>query len=108
MLLVVEGPAGIGKSELLAAVRQRARGRGFGLLTGCGSEFEAELAFGVAFQLLEPMVQGASASERRHLLAGGARVGARVLGAEEGEPPADRYAAIHGLYWLCANLRPGG
>ena len=100
---VVEGAAGIGKSELLAAVRRSARARGFGVLRARGSEFESEIAFGVARQLLEPMLRAASAGERSRLLEGVARVGARALGVEAGEPPADRFAAIHGLFWLCAN-----
>ena len=107
-VVVVEGPAGIGKSELLAAVRGRAQARGFGLLRARGSEFEAEVAFGVARQLFEPMLRAASVGERRRLLGGVARVGARALGVETGEPPADRFAAIHGLFWLCASRAERG
>jgi len=107
-VVVVEGPAGIGKSELLAAVGAGARARGFGVVSARGSEFEAEIAFGVARQLFEPMLQAASAGERRRLLGGVARVGARALGVEAGEPPADRFAAIHGLFWLCANRAERG
>ena len=103
LVLVVEGPAGIGKSELMAAVDGRTGARGLEALRARGSEFEAEIGFGVARQLFEPMVRTASAEERCRLLDGVARVGARALGLEEGEPPADRFAAIHGLYWLCAN-----
>jgi tetratricopeptide (TPR) repeat protein len=73
------------------------------VLRARGSEFEAEIGFGVARQLFEPMLRAASAGERRGLLDGVARVGARALGVEGGDPPADRFAAIHGLYWLCAN-----
>jgi len=102
-VVVVEGPAGIGKSELLAVIRAEAEARGFGVLTAQGSEFEAEIAFGVARQLFEPMLRAASPRERRRLLDGVARVGARALGVETGEPPADQFAAIHGLYWLLAN-----
>lgn len=102
-VMVVEGPAGIGKSELIAAARERAQARGIGSVAGRGSEFEAEFAFGVARQVLEPMVRGASADERRRLLEGVARVGARALGLVAGGPPADQLAAIHGLFWLCAN-----
>ena len=102
-VVVVEGVAGIGKTELLAAVGAGARARGFGILRARGSEFEVEIAFGVARQLFEPMLRAASREERRRLLDGVARVGARALGLDEGEPPADRFAAIHGLYWLCAN-----
>ena len=100
---MVEGAAGIGKSEFLAAVRADAQSRGFGVLSAQGSDFEAEIAFGVARQLFEPMLRAASPAERRHLLSGVARVGARALGMETGEPAADRFAAIHGLFWLCAN-----
>jgi DNA-binding CsgD family transcriptional regulator len=100
---VIEGPAGIGKSELLAAVRTRTKSRGFGLLTARGSEFEAGMAFGAARQLLEPLLHGAPAAERERLLEGVARIGGRVLDLEPGEPPVDAFAAIHGLYWLCAN-----
>jgi predicted ATPase len=107
-VVIVEGPAGIGKSELLAAVRANAQARGFGGLRGRGSEFEEELAFGVARQLFEPMLRAASAGERRRLLGGVARVGARALGLEVGEPPADRFAAIHGVFWLCANRAERG
>ena len=102
-VVVVEGPAGIGKTELLAAVRAAAQTRGLGALRARGSEFEEEIAFGVARQLLEPMVRAASPGERRRLLDGVAHVGAQALGVETGAPPTDRFAAIHGLFWLCAN-----
>jgi DNA-binding CsgD family transcriptional regulator len=102
-VVVVEGAAGIGKSGLLAALGARARARGFGVLLARGSEFEAEMAFGVARQLFEPMLRTASAAQRRRLVGGVAAVGARALGVEAGEVAADRFAAIHGLYWLCAN-----
>ena len=106
--VVVEGPAGIGKSELLAAVRAGGAARGFAVLWARGSEFEAGMAFGVARQLFEPLLRAASAGERRELLDGVARVGARALGVVAGEAPADRFAAIHGLFWLCANRAERG
>jgi DNA-binding CsgD family transcriptional regulator len=103
-VIVVEGPAGIGKTRLVEEVARTAVAAGMGVLRARGSGFEMEIGFGVARQLFEPMLRAASAAERRRLLGGVARVGARALGAvEEGEPPADRFAAIHGLYWLCAN-----
>lgn len=102
-VMVVEGPAGIGKSELLAAVRTRAAMRGLAVLAAKGSEFEADMPLGVARQLFEPLLRGAGGRERRQLLAGAARVGGRALGLEAGEALVDRFAATHGLYWLCAN-----
>ncbi len=107
-VVVVEGPAGIGKSEFLATVGAGAQARGFGVLGARGSEFEAEIAFGIARQVFEPMLRTASPTERRRLVDGVARVGARALGLEAGEPPADRFAAIHGLFWLCANRAERG
>ena len=107
-VFVLEGAAGIGKSELLAALRGRGAARGFGVLAARGSEFEVDVAFGVARQLFEPMVQTASAAERRRLLGGVARVGAGALGLVGGEPPVDQFAAVHGLFWLCANRAERG
>jgi DNA-binding CsgD family transcriptional regulator len=102
------GQRGFGKSELLVAVRAGAQARGFGVLSARGSEFETEIAFGVARQVCEPMLRTASRIERSRLVDGVARVGARALGVEAGEPPADRFAATHGLYWLCANRAERG
>ncbi|MBV9001511.1 MAG: AAA family ATPase [Solirubrobacterales bacterium] len=102
-LVVVEGPAGIGKTRLIDEATRAASAAGVGVLRARCSELEVEIAFGVVRQLFEPMLRAASAGERRGLLDGVARVGARALGVEEGERPADRFAAIHGLYWLCAN-----
>jgi DNA-binding CsgD family transcriptional regulator len=106
--VVVDGPAGIGKSELLAAVRAEGQARGFGVLAAGGSEFESEIPFGIARQLFEPMLGTASPAERRRLLDGVAHVGGRAVGMEAGEAPADRFAAIHGLYWLLANRADHG
>ncbi|MGZ6661928.1 MAG: AAA family ATPase [Solirubrobacteraceae bacterium] len=108
VVAVVEGPAGIGKTELMDALGARARERGFGVLSARGSEFEQEIAFGIARQLFVPMLRAASPGERRRLVDGVAQVGVRALGIEAGEPPADRFAAVHGLYWLCANRAERG
>jgi DNA-binding CsgD family transcriptional regulator len=101
---VIEGPAGIGKTELLAAVRRRAGGRGFRTLQARGRELEADMAFAVVGQLLEPALMSAGPGERRRLLAGPARAGAGALGLAAGAAPASEFAALHGLYWLCVNL----
>jgi predicted ATPase len=49
--LVVEGPAGIGKTVLLAAARDGAEGEGFRVLRARGAELEREFAFGMVHQL---------------------------------------------------------
>src|SRR5262252_8257297 len=103
-VVAVSGPAGIGKTELLAAVHRFAGGRGFRALRARGRELEAGMAFSVVRQLLEQPVLSASAGERRRLLAGPARAGAGALGLAAGDAPASEFAAVHGLYWLCVNL----
>jgi AAA ATPase domain len=103
-IVAVEGPAGIGKSMLLEAAGRMARERGLGVLRARGSEIEEGMAFGVARQLLEPALFSMRPVERRRLLAGPAAMGGRALGLGAGETPGDEFAALHGLYWLCANL----
>ena len=107
-VVVVGGPAGIGKTELLAAVGQRAGALRFGVLSARGRELEAEMAFAVVRQLVEAAVLSADARERRRLLAGPARVGAGALGLAAGAAPDSEFAAVHGLYWLCVNLAGRG
>ena len=111
--LVVEGPAGIGKTVLLAAARDAAGGEGFRVLRARGAELEREFAFGVVRQLVEPVVAGASQEERAWLLDGPPGVAARLLGlpglgdavaAGTLVAPDPSFAVLHGLYWLCANL----
>ncbi|HZA76811.1 MAG TPA: AAA family ATPase [Acidimicrobiales bacterium] len=111
--LVVEGPAGIGKTVLLAAGRDTAERDGFRVLRARGAELEREFAFGVVRQLVEPVVAGASVEERAGLLEGPPRVAARLLGLPGLEggavataplAPDPSFAVLHGLYWLCANL----
>ncbi len=110
--VVVEGPAGIGKTELLAAARVAAADAGMRVLRARGTELEREFAFGVARQLFEPALAGASELERVDLLQAAAGVAAGLLELP-GAPSAaaarsssvdPSFAILHGLYWLCANL----
>jgi DNA-binding CsgD family transcriptional regulator len=103
-LVVVEGPAGIGKSRLLAEARRRAEGS-MRVLSARGSELEREFAFGVVRQLFEADL---AAPERREaLLTGAAAPAAAVFGepdarADGGEGAS--FASLHGLFWLVLNL----
>jgi class 3 adenylate cyclase len=105
-LLVADGPAGIGKTALLAEARTRAAESGLRVLQARGSELEAAFSFGVVRQLFEATVDQASAEDRARLLAGAASPAARLFG---GENPVDEdaYALLHGLYWLTVNLADG-
>ena len=104
--LMIEGPAGIGKTSLLGVACERAVDRGFDLARARGTELEQPIAFGVARQLFERRVASASAEKRDTMLAGTAGlVPAVLLGtALERLAPDSLFAALHGLYWLVANL----
>lgn len=110
--VVVEGPAGIGKTELLSAARSLATDGGMRVLRSRGTELEREFAFGVTRQLFEPPLAEASELERVDLLQAAAGVAAGFLGLP-GAPPLlgpaasgvdPSFSILHGLYWLCANL----
>jgi hypothetical protein len=77
--VVLEGPAGIGKTSLLDAARRRAIGAGMTVIASHGAFLESDFAFGVVRQLFTPVIAGASASERQHLLQGAAALGKPVV-----------------------------
>ena len=56
--LVVEAPAGIGKTALVSAARTLAREAGLRTFGARGTELESAFGFGVVRQLLEPAVHG--------------------------------------------------
>jgi tetratricopeptide (TPR) repeat protein len=101
-LVVVDGPAGIGKSRLLAELGERAAEEGRRVLTAQGSDLEREFPFGVVRQLFEPLL--VAPSERERLLGNAASPAGPVF-EEVGEGEGDAsFAALHGLYWLTVNL----
>jgi DNA-binding CsgD family transcriptional regulator len=111
--VVIEGPAGMGKTAMLVGSRAAAEAHGMRVLRSRGAQLEREFAFGVVRQLFEPALAGTPAEEREELLDGAPRFAAQALGLP-GAPatatgePGNRgdwsFAVLHGLYWLCANL----
>ncbi|MCA1726842.1 MAG: AAA family ATPase, partial [Actinobacteria bacterium] len=106
-LLLIEAPAGIGKTRLLAEAVELARGRGLQVRAARGGELEREMPFGVARQLFQPLIERASERQRARLLSGSARFALAALGHDgparagrEGDP----LAPIDGLFWLLANV----
>jgi DNA-binding CsgD family transcriptional regulator len=78
------------------------------VLGACGVELEAGLAFGVVRQCLEPAVRTADDAERTRLFSGAAALAESLLVDLVGAGPEASFGALHGLYWLLANLCESG
>src|SRR5215813_10678784 len=112
-VLVITGPAGIGKTALLTEAGERAGQAGMRVLAGRGGELEGGFSFGVARQLFEPLLAGAAPAEGEVLLAGAARRGLIALGDGAGAAPPVAasewlFTVVHGLYWLVVNASGAG
>jgi DNA-binding CsgD family transcriptional regulator len=109
-LLLLEGPAGIGKTRLVLAAGRRSRELGLATLSARGSELERDFAYGLVRQLFEAPLVAASPPERAELLAGAAGRAATLFGVAAPQDDVAEalldpsFAILHGLYWLCANL----
>jgi DNA-binding CsgD family transcriptional regulator len=105
-LVVIEGPAGIGKTSLLAEGRARAADSGLTVLYARASELEAAFSFGIVRQLYEAVVSTTPEEDQARLLGGAAGQAARLFGSGESVEGSgeDVYALLHGLYWLTVNL----
>ncbi|HEX8208123.1 MAG TPA: AAA family ATPase, partial [Solirubrobacteraceae bacterium] len=101
-VVVIEGPAGVGKTRLLAEARRRAAETGALTLFARAGELERDFPFGVVRQLFEAAVADPGARERG--LAGAAAGAAQVFGAPEGDAEDASFAVLHGLFWLALNL----
>lgn len=103
---VIEGPAGIGKTRLLEEARAAAADMGLDVLSARAGELESDFGFGVVRQLLEGRLAATGEDERAEFFAGAAGLAEAVI-TPSTEAPASAdvsHAALHGLYWLVANL----
>jgi ATP/maltotriose-dependent transcriptional regulator MalT len=107
-LVLIEGPAGIGKTHLLQAARESASEAAMHVLHARGAELEREFPYGLARQLFEQALAHAQDEERRALMSGAAKTVEPLLAQGESLPlPAvgdSSFPILHGLYWLTANL----
>jgi class 3 adenylate cyclase/DNA-binding CsgD family transcriptional regulator len=102
--VVMEGPAGIGKTRLADSMRGVAAERGMEVCVARGAELERGFPFGLVRQLLAPALAGAGAVRRSELLDGAAALALGALGETPAAGAVDSGSAMHGLYWLTAAL----
>ncbi len=100
-LVVVEGQAGVGKTQLLRAAGEHGEAAGLRVLRARGSELDRTFAFGVVRQLLEREV-----ADEPDLLTGGAEPAAAVFAPPSGERNAENgvFSSLQGLHWLVMNM----
>ena len=101
---VVEAVAGLGKTRLLQAARERGRTAGMRVLTARATELERDFPFALARQLFEPHLATLDESARETLFEGAAAAARGALGLNGEAPAPDTFAVLHGLYWLTAAL----
>ncbi|MFE1790606.1 ATP-binding protein [Streptomyces sp. NPDC059525] len=105
-LLALSGPAGLGKTTLLAEVRRRALARSCTLLAARGGEQEQGQPFHVARQLIQPQLAGRPEAELRAALGSWYSIVGPALGLcapEQGAPP-DPQGLRDGLDWVLTHL----
>jgi DNA-binding CsgD family transcriptional regulator len=101
-LIVIEGPAGIGKTRLLQEVRVRAERTGMTVLAGRGYELERGFAFGVLRQALERPLAELDPAEREAVTAGPAAHALALFDPTRSVVSTE--SLLHGAFWLLANL----
>lgn len=110
-MLMIEGPAGIGKSRLLREAVRAAADHGIRVLEARGGVMEQELAYGALRLLLERPLAALDEADRADVLSDAAALAAPALatvGAEPEVPEERSFAVMHGLFWTIANLAERG
>jgi len=112
-LVVIEGPAGIGKTSLIRASIAEALDLGMTVISGRGGVLEQDVEYGVVRQMVERVVIKADEAERELLLAGpaapaGVALGLAELPADPGPGRDTSENLLHGFYWLTVNLAERG
>ena len=100
-IVILEGPAGIGKTRLMAAALDRGEDWGLRVLRARAGEFERAFPHAVVRQLFEAAV----AENDGVALAGAAALAGPVFDPGRGPAGVDAsYGVLHGLFWLASNL----
>lgn len=105
-VLAFAGPAGLGKTALLAQVRRHAADRGCVVLSARGGEQERRVPFHVVRQLLQPVLAAMSEGERHEILEHWYGIVAPAIGLTT--PPDDAapdpQGVRDGLDWVVTHL----
>ncbi|GAA3827217.1 helix-turn-helix transcriptional regulator [Nocardioides panacisoli] len=99
--LAIVAPAGVGKTSLLAAIRDRLVARGHLVLSASGTDRERSLPHATTRSLLEPALTDPGL--RADVLRDAAVPAAAILGGAAAPGPLQ-----HSLYWTVANLAAHG
>jgi DNA-binding CsgD family transcriptional regulator len=105
--ILLEGPAGLGKTLLLSLALERARAGGMTVLHARGGTLERQFPLGVALQLFEPYLSAAEPRERRRVFGGAAAHAERLLSHRErpaGAGGSPESALLHSLHWVAVNI----
>jgi DNA-binding CsgD family transcriptional regulator len=111
--VLIRGPAGIGKTALNRAARERAAAEGATVLFASGGHLERELPWAIVRELFARPLHELEGEAADSVLSGSAALARSALEGAEGvertevppDPSADALAAaLHGLYWLTSNL----
>ena len=104
--LLIEGPAGIGKTRLLQDARALAKIRGLGRLHTTCDEFERAIPWGALRQMVERSLWRHDQDTRAALLAGvaGKALAALDEAPAEGGGEAAIGRTLHALWWIVADL----
>lgn len=107
-IVLVEAPAGLGKTSLLRAAAETAAEAGFTCLRARASELEHDFAYGCVRQLLEPALAKVEGAERDRLFQGAAALAKPLFAPIDAAHPSSAgdgsFSMLHGLYWLLVNL----
>jgi tetratricopeptide (TPR) repeat protein len=104
-VVLIEGPAGIGKTSLLEEATARAEKLGLRRLIARPAPLEREVAWNVVRQLFLPVVSDGVLKRSESLLAGAAGLALPALGLGDSRGgELDPFSPLHGLYWLVENL----
>jgi DNA-binding CsgD family transcriptional regulator len=107
-IVLVEAPAGLGKTSLLRAAARSADEAGFTCLRARASELEHDFAYGCVRQLLEPTLARVADVERDRLLQGAAALAGPLFARSDAPHRVSAgdgsVSILHGLYWLLVNL----